>query len=147
MHTKLHMWDPQWRLCMWSQGAGATPDTSVPPAAPLTGVKYKLLNLSVWHTCISVQICTSRCEYFYTAYAGPIISLFFLVNSSSCCWTVSESALLPDVAGMVWFGMKGLRKILRVSWTAKKTNEWVLNKAGVKRKLLDTVKARKLAYC
>jgi len=25
--------------------------------------------------------------------------------------------------------MKGLRKILRVSWTAKKTNEWVLNKA------------------
>jgi len=42
--------------------------------------------------------------------------------------------------------MKGLRKILWVSWTAKKTNEWVLNKAGVKRELLDTVKARKLAY-
>jgi len=30
--------------------------------------------------------------------------------------------------------------------TAKKTNEWVLNKAGTKRKLLDTVEARKLAY-
>jgi len=46
------------------------------------------------------------------------------------------------------FEMKGLRKILSVSWTAKKkkTNEWVLNKAGVKRELLDTVKARKLAY-
>jgi len=29
---------------------------------------------------------------------------------------------------------KGLRKILRVLWTAKKTNEWVLNKAGVKTK-------------
>jgi len=29
--------------------------------------------------------------------------------------------------------MKGLIKILRVSWTAKKTNKWVLNKAGVKR--------------
>jgi len=43
--------------------------------------------------------------------------------------------------------IKGLRKILRVSWTAKKTNEWVLNEAGVKRKLLDTVKAMKLAYC
>jgi len=43
--------------------------------------------------------------------------------------------------------MKGLSKILRVSWTAKKTNEWVLNKAGVKRELLDTVKVRKLAYC
>ena len=44
------------------------------------------------------------------------------------------------------FEMKGLRKIIRVSWTAKKTNEWVLNKAGVKRELLDTVKAKKLAY-
>ena len=44
------------------------------------------------------------------------------------------------------FEMKGLRKILRVSRTAKKTNEWVLNKAGVKRELSDTVKARKLAY-
>jgi len=42
--------------------------------------------------------------------------------------------------------MNGLRKILRISWTAKKTNEWVLNKAGVKRELLDTVKVRKLAY-
>jgi len=41
--------------------------------------------------------------------------------------------------------MKGLRKILRVSWTAK-TNEWVLSKAyRVKRKLLETVKDRKLA--
>jgi len=44
------------------------------------------------------------------------------------------------------FDMKGLRKILRVSWTAKKTNEWVLNKAGVKREQLNTVKVRKLAY-
>ena len=37
-------------------------------------------------------------------------------------------------------------EILQVSWTAKKTNEWVRKKAGVKRELLDTVKARKLAY-
>jgi len=42
--------------------------------------------------------------------------------------------------------MKGLRKILRVSWTAKKTNESVLNKAAVQRELLDTVKASKLAW-
>ena len=44
--------------------------------------------------------------------------------------------------------MKGPRKILRVSWTAKKTNKWILNKAGIKGELLDTVKvkARRLAY-
>jgi len=49
----------------------------------------------------------------------------------------------------VWtyaFEMKGLSRMLRVSWTAKKTNKWVLNKAGIKRELLNTVKARKLAY-
>ena len=42
----------------------------------------------------------------------------------------------------LWDGSGGLQ----VSWTAKKTNQWVLNKDGVKRKLLDIVKARKLAY-
>ena len=44
------------------------------------------------------------------------------------------------------FQMKVLRKMLQVSWTANKTNEWVLNKAGVKREQLNTVKARTLAY-
>jgi len=44
------------------------------------------------------------------------------------------------------FEIKGMKKILHVLWTAKKTNEWVLNKAGVKTELLDTVNARKLAY-
>jgi len=44
------------------------------------------------------------------------------------------------------FEMKGLRKILQVLWTAKKTNEWILNKAGVRKELLKTVKAYKLAY-
>jgi len=56
-------------------------------------------------------------------------------------YSFSDTTHSPDA-----FEMKELRKILRVSWTAKKTNEWVLNKAGVKRELLDTVKARKLAY-
>jgi len=41
--------------------------------------------------------------------------------------------------------VKGLTKILRFSRTAKKTDKWVLNKTGVKRELLDTVEARKLA--
>jgi len=44
------------------------------------------------------------------------------------------------------FEIKELRKILQVSWTAVKTNEWVLTKTGVKRELLDTVKTRKLTW-
>jgi len=44
--------------------------------------------------------------------------------------------------------MKGLRKILWVSGQQRKQMifEWVLNKPGVKRELLDIVKARNLAY-
>ena len=57
-------------------------------------------------------------------------------------WTLKKN----EEARLDAFEKKGLRKILRVSWTAKKTNEWVLNKAGVKKELLDTVKAMKLAY-
>jgi len=57
-------------------------------------------------------------------------------------WTLRKN----EEARLDVFEKKGLRKILRVSWTATKTNEWVLNKAGVKKELLDTVKARKLAY-
>ena len=44
------------------------------------------------------------------------------------------------------FEMKCLRQVLRVSWTAKKTNEWVLKEAGVERHLLKAVKQRKLSY-
>jgi len=60
-----------------------------------------------------------------------------------CCesWTLRTN----EETRLDAFEMKGLRKILQVLCTAK-TNEWVLNKAGVKRKLLDSVKARKLAY-
>jgi len=39
---------------------------------------------------------------------------------------------VPEEARLDACEMKGLRRILRVSWTAKKTNEWVLNKAAVK---------------
>jgi len=54
-----------------------------------------------------------------------------------------KAGLTERMKKHVWMPeMKGMRKILRVSWTAKKTNEWVLNKAGVKRELLDTVKAK-----
>jgi len=43
--------------------------------------------------------------------------------------------------------MNGLRRILRVTWTAKKTKEWVLEKAGVTRSLLQAVNKRKMSFC
>jgi len=70
-------------------------------------------------------------------------ALVWPVETYSCeSWTLRKN----EETRLDAFEMKGLRKTLRVSWTAKKTNEWVLNKVGVKRELLDTVKIRKLAY-
>jgi len=73
---------------------------------------------------------------------GKNIKLHRAATHGCESWTLrkNEETHLED------FDMKGLRKILHISWTAKKINEWVLNKAGVKREVLDTVKARKLAY-
>ena len=69
--------------------------------------------------------------------------LMWPVATYSCeSWTLGKNR----ETRLDTFEMKGLKKILWVSCTAKKTSEWVLNKAGVKRELLDTVKARKLAY-
>jgi len=70
-------------------------------------------------------------------------ALVWPVTSYGCeSWTLRKNEEIRLDA----FEMRELRKILRVSWTAKKTNKWILNKAGVKRELLDTVKTRKLAY-
>ena len=71
-------------------------------------------------------------------------SAAFVVTYGCKSWTLKKN----EETRLVAFELKGLRKILRVSWTAKKTNEWVFNKAGVKRELLelDVVKARQLAY-
>src|SRR6218665_3818237 len=44
------------------------------------------------------------------------------------------------------FEMKCLRMIMQISWTEKRTNKWVLEKAGVERKLLGIVKERKMKY-
>ena|SRR6218665_2753642 len=42
--------------------------------------------------------------------------------------------------------MKCIRKILGVSWTQNKTNEWVLEMAEVERDLLNLIKRRILSY-
>jgi predicted transposase YbfD/YdcC len=57
-------------------------------------------------------------------------------------WTIKKE----EEKQLEAFEMKGLREIMRVHWTAKKTNEWVLENAHMQRQLLTSVKARKLRY-
>ena len=42
--------------------------------------------------------------------------------------------------------MKSLRQVLQIPWTARKTNDWVCETAGVVQSLLKSVKTRKLTY-
>jgi len=82
------------------------------------------------------------------AYLKNHVSNFHTIFSTCCLWPHRGWSLssLNEETRLGVFEMKVLRKILQVSWTAKKTNEWVRNKAGVKRELLDTVKPRKSVY-
>jgi len=82
------------------------------------------------------------CRQFVTKIRLMKVLVWFVATYGCESWTLRKNGETRFDA----FEMKGLRNILQVSWTAKKTNEWVLNKAGVKRELLDTVKASKLVY-
>jgi hypothetical protein len=44
------------------------------------------------------------------------------------------------------FEMKGLRQILWVSWTEKRSNDLVLQKLGLERSFLEIVKTQKMEY-
>ena len=43
------------------------------------------------------------------------------------------------------FELWSYRRLLRMSWTEKKTNEWILNKMDVSERLLTTINRRKKA--
>src|ERR1043165_9978430 len=59
-------------------------------------------------------------------------------------WTIKKS----DEKRINGFEMRGLRQTLRVSWTARRANEWVLllEQIGIERQLLSNIKTRKLRY-
>ena len=58
-------------------------------------------------------------------------------------WTISKSTIKKIIS----FEMKCYRKILRISWTERKTNASVLEQLGVKApQLLNLIKKQKLSY-
>jgi len=86
-------------------------------------------NTTIWnsYSCIFVEI--------GMLWLNNMKELVWSVAKYSCeSWTLRTNEEWHRVA----FEMKGLRK------TANKTNEWVLNKARVRKELLKTVKAKKI---
>ena len=68
----------------------------------------------------------------------------FLVAIYGCeAWTISKT----DEKKITSFEMKCYRKILRISWTERKTNASVLEQLGLKApQLLNLIKKQKLSY-
>jgi len=75
---------------------------------------------------------------------GPPDESASVACSNVRLWKLDTQKEWRNTSWRLW--IKGLRKILWVLWTANKTNDWVLNKAGVQRELLNTDKARNLAH-
>ncbi|GFO45433.1 RNA-directed DNA polymerase from mobile element jockey [Plakobranchus ocellatus] len=57
-------------------------------------------------------------------------------------WTISKQIQNKLEATEMWF----LRRMLRIPWTAKKTNERVLNEANTRRSLVKTIRKRQATF-
>ena len=58
------------------------------------------------------------------------------------CWTINKVMERKLEAAEMWF----IRRMLRVSWTDKKTNEAVLKEANLERSLMKTLRQRQLEF-
>ena len=70
--------------------------------------------------------------YVFKAYVWSVI-LF------GCeCWTISREMRKRIEAAEMWF----IRRMLRIPWTARMTNQEVLWRAGVRRELITVIRRR-----
>jgi hypothetical protein len=53
-------------------------------------------------------------------------------------WTIGKEGMKSLEAAEMWF----IKRMMRVPWTARKTNEEVLQMAGVGRELLTVIRRR-----
>ena len=67
---------------------------------------------------------------------------FSIASYSSECWVLKNIDKKKIQAVEVWCN----RRLLRISWTEKKTNERILNKMDESERLLTTINRRKMAF-
>ena len=58
------------------------------------------------------------------------------------CWTLNKETERKLEAAEMWF----LRRMMRISWTEKKSNESVLREANLERSLIKTIRERQLKF-
>ena len=65
-----------------------------------------------------------------------------VLTYGSECWTISKNMAKRIEAAEMWF----LRRMLRIQWVEKWSNEKVLEKARTKRELLNNIMGRQLRF-
>ena len=58
------------------------------------------------------------------------------------CWTLPKYLERRLEAAEMWY----IRRIMRISWTEKKSNEEVMEMAGYKRSLFKTIRKKQLQF-
>lgn len=58
------------------------------------------------------------------------------------CWTLNRAQTSKLEAAEMWF----LRRILKISWTERITNEEVLRRAKIKRSLIPTIREKQMKF-
>ena len=74
----------------------------------------------------------------YQPRAQQLLFYFFFVE----CWTMTKDLERRLKAAEMWY----IRRIMRISWTEKKSHEEVMEMAGYKRSLLKTIRKRQLQF-
>ena len=68
--------------------------------------------------------------------------VFSIASYGSECWVLKKGDKKKIEAFELWC----YRRLLRITWTAKKTNEWVLERMACKERLLITLNRRKMSF-
>ncbi|GFR58007.1 RNA-directed DNA polymerase from mobile element jockey [Elysia marginata] len=79
---------------------------------------------------------------FGTKVKVPKAYVWSVLMYSSECWTISTEMEKHLLAVKMWF----LRRIFRISWTQKKTNEEVLRLTDTDRSLLRLLRKRQMEF-
>ena len=73
--------------------------------------------------------------YYYYKEKSAIHISFSIASYGSECWVLKNKDQKKNEAFILWC----YHRLLRIGWTEKKTNEWILNKMDVSQRLLATV--------
>ena len=68
--------------------------------------------------------------------------VFSIASYDLECWVLKNIDKKKFEAYELWC----YRRLLRISWTEKKTNDWILNKIDVSERLVTTINRRKMAF-